>query len=354
MTRTTIIAEAGVNHDGSLEVAHQLIDVAADAGADIVKFQTFSATRLASRIASKAEYQKVTTAASESQLAMLQKLELDANDHRALLSHARERGIEFLSSPFDIESLKLLTDQLGLQRIKLGSGEVTNAPLLYAVGKSGRAAILSTGMATLEEVELALAVMAAGYLGRKPGMQTFSAIMTDPQAQAVLRDKVTLLHCTTQYPAPPSDANLAAMTTLRQKFGLPVGYSDHCLGSAISIAAVALGATVIEKHFTLDKTRPGPDHSASLEPHELKDFVTALRSTEASLGDGVKKPMPSEIPNIPIARKSIVAARDIAAGTTLTEQDITTKRPGHGKSPFLYWDVLGTQVTVGVKEDDTL
>lgn len=352
--KTLIIAEAGVNHDGDFDAAVALVDAAADAGADVVKFQTFSADKLASRKAEKAAYQKEATGAGESQRDMLRRLELSHDAHRRLVKHASERGIGFLSTPFDLESLAFLADDLRLPQLKLGSGEVTNAPLLVAVGRTGRPVILSTGMATLGEVEMALAALAVGYLGREPNRAAFARALSDAAAWEALRRNVTLLQCTTQYPAPAADANLAAMATLRAAFGLPVGYSDHCLGINVSLAAAALGAVAIEKHFTLDRTRPGPDHAASLEPGELKLLVDGVREISASLGDGLKAPRPSEVPNIPVARKSIVAARPIAKGERLTLDAITTKRPGDGRSPFDLWDLVGTEATAAFDEDDAI
>ena len=349
--QTLIIAEAGVNHDGEVGKAIALIDVAADAGADVVKFQTFSADRLASRSAAKATYQQRTTEAGESQHAMLRRLELSGDDHRRLQRHAADRGIEFLSTPFDLESLALLQG-LGLKRLKLGSGELTNAPLLVDAGRTGLPVILSTGMGTLAETERALAALACGYLGREPGGPTFGSVLYDAAAWSMLKARVTLLQCTTQYPAPPADANLAAMATLRSAFALPVGYSDHCLGTAVSIAAVALGAGVIEKHFTLDKNSAGPDHAASLEPAELKALVTAIRDVEAARGDGRKQPRPSEIANMAVARKSVVAARPIRAGEAFTPENLTTKRPGTGRSPFAYYDLLGQTASRDFETDE--
>lgn len=352
-TQTLIIAEAGVNHDGDIDKAVALVDVAAAAGADVVKFQTFSADRLASRSAAKAAYQQRTTDADESQHAMLRRLELSATDHQRLQRHAADRGIEFLSTPFDLESLALL-QSLGLKRLKLGSGELTNAPLLVAAGGTGLPVILSTGMGTLAETERALAALACGYLKRQPGGRVFDTILQEEAAWCILGSRVTLLHCTTQYPAPPSDANLGAMTTLRNAFCLPVGYSDHCLGLTVALAAVALGAKVIEKHFTLDTTSPGPDHAASLEPAALTELVSAIRDVEAARGDGLKRPRPSEIANIAVARKSIVAARVIRSGEILSPDNLTTKRPGTGRTPFDYYDLLGTPAPRDLKTDEPI
>ncbi|HEY0912377.1 MAG TPA: N-acetylneuraminate synthase, partial [Bradyrhizobium sp.] len=339
---TLVIAEAGVNHAGNLDTALALIDAAADAGADIVKFQTFKASALAGRSARKADYQQRTTDASESQLAMLQRLELPQSAHHTLIAHAGQRGIEFLSTPFDPASLTFLLS-LNLPRIKIGSGDLTNAPLLHAVAKSGATVILSTGMATLGEVEEALGVLAHGYISgnEAPSIAAFRAAWRDLVSRRHLAQHVSLLHCTTEYPCSPDDVNLTAMATMEAAFQLPVGYSDHTDGFEISLAAVALGAGIIEKHLTLDRNAEGPDHAASLEPADFKRMVSAIRNVEAALGDGVKAPKDSEVKNIAVARKSIVATRPLAAGQILGADDITTKRPGSGRSPIEYWSLLG-------------
>lgn len=352
---TLIIAEAGVNHSGNLETAVALVDAAADAGADIVKFQTFKATSLAGRSARKADYQQRTTDASESQLAMLQRLELPQAAHHSLIAHAKQRGIEFLSTPFDHQSLEFLL-ALKLPRIKIGSGDLTNAPLLHAVARADATLILSTGMATLGEVEEALGVLAHGYSqdNGAPGIAAFKAAWRDPAARQRLAQQVSLLHCTTEYPCPCEDVNLAAMTTMRNAFQLPVGYSDHTDGIEISLAAVAMGATIIEKHLTLDRNAEGPDHAASLEPADFKRMVSAIRNIEAAVGDGIKTPHNSEVKNIPIARKSLVAARALKAGDVLSPEDITSKRPGSGRSPIEYWSLIGTQIARAYDEEDPI
>ncbi|RQH05120.1 N-acetylneuraminate synthase [Bradyrhizobium sp. RP6] len=352
-THTLIIAEAGVNHDGSLEKALALVDAAADAGADIVKFQTFNAKALAGGAAKKADYQQRTTDAGESQLAMLKRLELPQAAHDTLIARAKERGIEFLSTPFDDASLGFLLS-LKLPRVKIGSGDLTNAPLLHAAARAGAMLILSTGMATLSEVEEALGVLAHGYAQRKDpaGVASFRAAWRDPAARAALARHVSLLHCTTEYPCPIADVNLAAMATMRSAFQLPVGYSDHTDGFEISIAAVALGAAIIEKHLTLDRDAPGPDHAASLEPDDFKRMVSAIRNVEAALGDGVKTPKESEIRNVPVARKSIVAARALRAGEIIGPADITAKRPGTGRPPIDYWSLIGTAAPRALEPDD--
>jgi N-acetylneuraminate synthase len=353
--RTLIIAEAGVNHSGSLETALALVDAAADAGADIVKFQTFHANSLAGRAARKADYQQRTTDAAESQRAMLQRLELPQSAHHPLIARAKARGIEFLSTPFDPRSLEFLLS-LKLPRIKIGSGDLTNAPLLHSLASANATLILSTGMATLGEVEEALGVLAHGY-GRSndaPGIAAFRAAWRDPATRLRLAEKVSLLHCTTEYPCPPEDVNLAAMQAMRAAFKLPVGYSDHTDGFEISLAAVALGASIIEKHLTLDRNAEGPDHAASLDPGDFARMVSAIRNIESAIGDGIKTPRNSEIKNIPIARKSIVAARPIKAGHILGPDDITSKRPGSGRPPIEYWSLIGTAAARSCDADDQL
>jgi N-acetylneuraminate synthase len=343
MKKTYIIAEAGVNHNGSLEMAKQLIDVAADAGADAVKFQTFKAEKIVSRTAPKAEYQTKTTGASETQFDMIKKLELDEEDHGLLIDYCHERNIHFLSTPFDIESVQILTNRFNLPRIKISSGEITNAPLLLETARSGKPVILSTGMSTLGEVETALGVLAFGYSRSDefPSLAAFQQAFCSEEGQQALREKVVLLHCTTEYPAPFQDVNLRAMDTLTAAFGLPVGFSDHTQGIAVPIAAVARGAVVIEKHFTLDRNLPGPDHKASLEPNELKAMVQSIRQVEEALGNPIKSPAPSELKNISVARKSLVVARAIRRGERFTEENLTVKRPGDGISPLQYWEWLG-------------
>jgi N-acetylneuraminate synthase len=355
MTRTLIIAEAGVNHSGSLDTALALVDAAADAGADIVKFQTFNASALAGRSAQKAEYQQRTTGSDESQHAMLKRLELPHAAHGPLIDRARERGIEFLSTPFDHQSLEFLFT-LGLPRIKIGSGDLTNAPLLHAIARADMPLILSTGMAALAEVEEALGVLAHGYslLDATPGLAAFRAAWRDGAARTRLANRVSLLHCTTEYPCPAADVNLAAMQTMRTAFQLPVGYSDHTDGIEISLAAVAMGAVIIEKHLTLDRSAEGPDHAASLEPAEFKRMVAAIRNIEQARGDGIKAPKPSEIKNMEIARKSIVAARALKAGEVLRPEDIVSKRPGTGLPPIAFWSLIGTTLSRPYDEEEPL
>jgi N-acetylneuraminate synthase len=353
-SRVFIIAEAGVNHDGDLSKALHLVDAAAHAGADCVKFQTFRAGALASAGAAKAAYQRATTDAGESQLAMLQRLELPYAWHGELLARCRERNVLFLSTPFDLASLAFLTEVLALSLVKLGSGELTNAPLLYAAGKSGKRLIVSTGMGTLAETRDALSAIAAGALALPPGRAAFAAALGDRQGLRLLGERVTLLHCVTEYPSPDADCNLRAMATLRDAFQLRTGYSDHTLGTAIAIAAAALGAEVIEKHLTLDRRADGPDHRASLEPAEFRRMVDGIRRVEVALGDGTKAPRPSEQKNMAIARKSLVAARAIAAGEMFTADNLTTKRPGSGRSPFDLWDLIGQPAPRDYGEDEVI
>lgn len=338
-----IIAEAGVNHNGSLEQAFRLVDAAALAGADAVKFQTFKADALVSRQAPKAQYQLETTGGEESQHEMIRKLELDEAAHAALIGHCRAAGIEFLSTPFDRDSLELLATKFGLSRIKLSSGDITNAPLILQAARTGKPVILSTGMSTLGDIETALGVLAFGYSESReePSTAAFERCYGSDAGRRALRDMVTLLHCTTEYPAPLVDVNLRAMATLGAAFGLPVGYSDHTPGITIPVAAAALGAVVVEKHFTLDRSLPGPDHKASLEPGDLRLMVRAIRDVEIALGSPVKQPAASELKNRAVARKSLVAARDIRKGEAFTPENLAIKRPGDGISPACYWDWMG-------------
>jgi len=315
--RTLVIAEAGVNHNGDLNLAKQLIDIAAEAGADIVKFQTFSADRLATQSALMADYQILGTANSESQHSMLRRLELTESEHHELKSHCTSRSIKFLSTGFDIESINMLLG-LGQETFKIPSGEITNLPYLRYVGGLKKTLILSTGMSSMEEVEKAVNVL---------------------ERAGTARDRITVLHCTTAYPAPMAEVNLLAMQSIRNKLNVSIGYSDHTLGIEIPIAAVALGATIIEKHFTIDRNLSGPDHKASLEPVELKSMITAIRNIERALGDGIKRLMPSETSNRDVARKSVVSAIAITQGQVLTKDNLTTKRPGTGISP-MEWDYL--------------
>lgn len=319
MSRVFIIAEAGVNHNGSIELAKKLIDVAVDAGADAVKFQTFKADNLVSKSAQKADYQKKNTDNDESQYQMLKKLELDKSAHDEIISYCKKKNIMFLSTPFDHESIELL-NSFEMPIFKIPSGEITNLPYLRHIGQLGKDVILSTGMSTLQEIEDALEVLVNS---------------------GTVKEKITVLHATTEYPCPMDEVNLRAMQKIAAAFTVKVGYSDHTQGIEVPIAAVAMGACVIEKHFTLDKKMDGPDHKASLEPNELKSMVQSIRHVEKALGDGVKRPSKSEINNMVVARKSIVASRDINAGEVLSLESITVKRPGTGISPMKWDDILG-------------
>jgi N-acetylneuraminate synthase len=339
-----IIAEAGVNHNGDEALAVALIDAAHRAGVDVVKFQTFKAANLVTRQAKQAAYQTANTGKEESQFAMLSRLELSFDAHLRLIAHCESLGIAFLSTAFDTESLDFLVNRLKLQTLKIPSGELTNAPFVLAHARTGCELIVSTGMATLAEVEAALGVIAFGLTApqdAQPGEAAFMAAYASEAGQAALANKVTLLHCTTEYPAPMVDINLKAMDTLSHAFRLPVGYSDHSQGITIPVAAVARGACLIEKHFTLDCNMEGPDHKASLEPDELAAMVRGIRDVELALGDGIKGPRPSEIKNKEIARKSLVAACDIEVGAILCADNLAIKRPGDGMSPYAYWQLLG-------------
>lgn len=345
MSVTRIIAEAGVNHNGDERIALALIDAAYRAGADVVKFQTFKAINLVTPQARQAEYQITNTGKAESQLAMLSRLELSFDAHLRLIKYCESVGIEFLSTAFDDESLFFLTEHLGLKTLKIPSGELTNAPFILKHAQTGCDLIVSTGMATLAEIEAALGVIAFGLtqpLLEKPSLEKFMAAFASEQGQQALAQKVTLLHCTTEYPAPVDEINLKAMNTLQHAFQLSVGYSDHSQGITVPIAAVARGACLIEKHFTLDRNMEGPDHKASLEPHELSAMVNAIRDVEQALGNGIKYPQPSELKNKQVARKSLVAACDIRTGGIIAEEHLMIKRPGDGMSPYCYWDVIGT------------
>lgn len=331
--RTLIIAEAGVNHNGNVTLAKKLIDAAANAGADFVKFQTFKASALVSKAAVKADYQKRNTGdKDDSQFEMLEKLELDRSVHNELFQYSKSKGIQFLSSGFDEESIDLL-DQLGMKFFKIPSGEITNKPYLQHIAYKGKPVIMSTGMSNMIEIKAAMSVLTENGLNK---------------------EQITILHCNTEYPTPMEDVNLRAMLTIKNEFGVKVGYSDHTLGVEIPIAAVALGATVIEKHFTLDRNLPGPDHRASLEPEELKAMVLAIRNVELALiGSGIKEPSESEKPNIQITRKSIHSNKKINAGTVLTAEHLIMKRPGTGISPMDIDRVIG-KVLVKTIEADTL
>ena len=332
--KTFIIAEAGVNHNGSLDSAVKMVDAAVAAGADAVKFQTFKAEKVISANAPKAHYQEETTRAGESQLEMVKRLELDEDAHKRLFAYCGEKSIQFLSTPFDLDSIDLLVRLGGMAIFKIPSGDITNLPYLRKLGALSKRLILSTGMATLGEIEDALSVLM--NVGTAAG-------------------DITVLHCNTEYPTPFEDVNLKAMLTIKAAFpGIQVGYSDHTPGIEVPIAAVALGARVIEKHFTLDRNMEGPDQRASLEPYELKAMVTAIRNIEKAMGSGIKKPSLSELKNKPIARKSIVAARDIAKGEVFTDENLTVKRPGTGINPMRWDEILERKASRKFNEDQII
>ncbi|MCT8332184.1 N-acetylneuraminate synthase [Leptospira sp. 85282-16] len=330
--KTIIIAEAGVNHNGDLKIAEELIQVAAKAGADFVKFQTFQSNSISSKLAGRAEYQKANMKEDGSQISMLKKLELNFEMHQHLIQVCKQNKIQFLSTAFDLPSIDLLI-QLGIKLWKIPSGEITNYPYLKKIGSLNGEVILSTGMSNLGEIEAALSVL---------------------ENAGTKRENITVLHCTTEYPAPMHEVNLRAMLAIQNAFGVKVGYSDHTVGIEISLAAVALGANMIEKHFTLDRNLPGPDHKASLEPNELNALVSGIRNIELALGDGVKKPFPSEIRNMTIARKSLIAKENIRKGEIFTEQNVTTKRPGNGISPMRWDEVMGKTASKDFLEDELI
>ena len=330
MNKTFIIAEAGINHNGSVEIAKKMVDVALKAGVDAVKFQTFKAEKMTSRFTMKAEYQKKATDRKESQLDMLKRLQLSTDAHRALIDYCNKNSISFLSSPFDLESIELL-DNLGLETFKIPSGEITNLPYLRKIGSLGKRIIMSTGMADLKEIKKALDILREAGTAKKD---------------------ITVLHCNTEYPTPYEDVNLKAMLRIKETLKVDIGYSDHTLGIEVPVAAVALGATVIEKHFTLDRGMEGPDHKTSLEPDELEDMVDAIRNIEKSLGSGIKKPSPSELKNKTLSRKSIVALRDIKKDEAFTEKNITAKRTGGGISPMEWDNLIGGFAKRDFKEDE--
>lgn len=332
MQKTIIIAEAGVNHNGDINLAKKLIEIASDAGADYVKFQTFIASNCVSKIAKKAKYQLQNTLVDENQLDMIKKLELSKQDHEILINHCKKHSIKFLSTAFDLESIEFLSS-LNLDFFKIPSGEITNFPYLKKIASYDKKIILSTGMATLGEIEKALDILVQN------GTQ---------------RDKIIILHCNTEYPTPFEDVNLKAMQTLKEAFNLPIGYSDHTLGINIPIAAVAMGACVIEKHFTLDKNMQGPDHKASLEPEELKAMVKSIRELEQAFGDGIKIPSKSESKNKIIARKSLIAKKNIKKGEKFNEENLTTKRPGNGICAMKYEEYLGKIAKKDYMEDELI
>lgn len=351
-----VIAEAGVNHNGCIARAKQLIDVAVDAGADAVKFQTYHTEEMVTSNAQKAAYQQASTGTVESQQAMLKQWELDAASHRVLQEYAQQRDIDFLSTPFDFTAIDLLVNQLGLTRLKVSSGDLTNGPLLLAMAQTGLPLIVSTGMATLDDIAQALKVIAFGYLSAEgaPSYVAFDAAYHSEEGRAQLREKLVLLHCTSEYPTPLNRANLRAMVTLKETFGLRVGYSDHTIGIHAALAASALGAEVIEKHFTLDKTLPGPDHAASLEPGELKSMIQGIRDVSIALGSGAKVPTPIELKNSDVARKKIVATKDIAIGEIFSSENIGVKRANGGTSAMAFWQLLGQSASQRYQLDEVI
>jgi len=355
--RVRIIAEAGVNHDGSLERALALVDIAAEAGADWVKFQTFVSSLGISRHTRKADYQVRNTGEAESQLEMVRKLELPFEAFEVLARRCEARGVRFLSTPFDLPSLAFLTDQLGLGTIKVPSGEVTNVPFLIACGQRARdEVILSTGMSSLGEVELALGALVYGALGAEylPTQASLVDLLGTAEAQAWVRAKVTILHCTTEYPAPFDSIHLRAMPLLQQAFGTRVGLSDHSPGIHVPVAAVALGATLIEKHFTLDCSLPGPDHKASLDPASLGAMIRAIRDTEAALGTSRKGVTAAEFSNRTIARKVVVAARPVRAGERFDRESLTVKRAGRGMDPIALYALIGQPASRSYDDDEVI
>ncbi|APJ04561.1 N-acetylneuraminate synthase [Silvanigrella aquatica] len=354
--KVTIIAEAGVNHNGSIEQAFKLIDVAAEAGADIVKFQTFSADNLVIKSAKKAEYQIKNIGNSETQYEMLKKLELTYDQFYLLKQHCINKNIEFLSTPFDESSLHFLVRDLNINYIKVPSGEITNYPFLLKMSKMGLPLIVSSGMTSLGEIETALAVIAFGLLGKsdRPSLDNFMDAFYSEEGQSILNKKVTLLHCTSEYPVPFNEVNLNSMKTLKASFSLNIGLSDHSEGISVPIAATALGATIIEKHFTLDKNLPGPDHKASLDPVELKEMVKSIREVEKSLGHGRKIPSQSELKNRKIVRKVLVASKEITKGDFFSEHNVCMKRAGFGMSSMNYWDLIGSSAQKDFCEDEII
>ena len=350
-----VIAEAGVNHNGSVDMAADLVRAAAASGADAVKFQTFRAENIVTRSAQKAGYQQRTTGSNESQFSMLEKLELSQHAHHRLVEHCEEEGIQFLSTAFDLESLYFLTNSLRLPLLKIPSGEVTNGPLLLAYAQTGCNLIVSTGMANLEEVKNALSVLAFGMTSKgAPTKNSLKAAYSSNVGRSLLQQRITLLQCTTEYPTLPVDVNLGAMKTMFEEFGVSVGFSDHTRGITAAISAVALGGTVIEKHLTLNRDLPGPDHEASLEPDEFTLMVRAIRDVGEMLGDGVKRPRSCELPNRVAARKSVVADLAIEKGEKFGRANLAIKRPGTGRSPMDYWELLGKRSQKSYAKDEEI
>ncbi|WP_432702110.1 N-acetylneuraminate synthase [Lysinibacillus sphaericus] len=356
MNKTYIIAEAGVNHNGSLEMAKELVKVAKAAGADAVKFQTFKAENLVTKLAQQADYQVENLKEATSQFEMLKKLELTYEEFVDLQSFCNMNQIEFLSTPFDFESVDFLLDDIAIATAKIPSGELTNAPFIHYVATKRKPIILSTGMATIEEIHEALAFLSFGLLNAEEPVtiERVHEVYATDKAKEALKKYVTLLHCTTQYPAPMDSINLKAMIEMEKIFQLPIGLSDHSKGIHIPLAAVSMGATVIEKHFTLDHTLEGPDHIASLNPEELEAMIIGIREVEKALGDGIKSPTPIELQNRIPARKSLVAKMLIKAGEVFTTENLTVKRPGNGVEPSKYWEYIGKVATKSYDEDELI
>jgi N-acetylneuraminate synthase len=357
--RVNFIAEAGVNHNGSIERALEMIDVAADAGADAVKFQTAIPSEVVSVRAQKAPYQQASTGTEGSQLEMIEKLHFQDDriaSHRRLVEHARKRSISFLSTPFDLVSLHFLVDGLGLKILKIASGDITNGPLLLAAAQSGCDVIVSTGMSNLAEIEAAMGVLAFGLLSSKQpaSLEVCRDAYHSVEGGNAVRQKVVLLHCVTAYPAPIEATNLRAMNRLSLQFGTRVGLSDHSTGTVASIAAAALGATIIERHFTLDRNLPGPDHMASLDPGELKRLIAHIRDVERALGSGEKEIQPCELENLAVARRSLVARHAISSGETFSSLNVAAKRPAGGLSPMAFWGLAGKKSTRAYQADEIL
>ncbi|MFD1037064.1 N-acetylneuraminate synthase [Virgibacillus byunsanensis] len=353
--KSFIIAEVGVNHNGSLDLAFQLVDEAIKSGADAIKFQTYITENLVIKSAKQAEYQEKNLGESSSQYDMLKKLELSFENFKLLSHYCNKNSIKFLSTPFDLESVDFLIHEIGLQMIKIPSGEITNAPYLYKIASRDVPVILSTGMATIEEIHNSLAFLVYGYSGQaNVSFEKVKAYYKTEEAKQLLKDKVTILHCTTEYPTPFEDVNLNAMDNIKREFQLPVGLSDHSEGILVPVAAVAKGARVIEKHFTLDKTMTGPDHKASLEPLELKEMIQSIRLIEKSLGKNEKEPTQTELKNRNVARKSLIAAKAIPKGSSFTSENLCVKRPGTGISPHYFWDYLGQVANKSYREDEVI
>lgn len=355
MKNSFIIAEAGVNHNGSLDLAFQLVDAAKEAGADAIKFQTFKTEHLVTKDAEQAQYQEKNIGKPSTQYEMLKSLELRYDEFIKLKGYCNEKNIMFLSTPFDLESVDFLIRDLGLNLIKISSGEITNAPYLYKIASYGVEIIISTGMSTVDEIHQSLAFIAYGLSQQKEiTSEHVKKYYQTNEAKELLRKNVKILHCTTEYPTPFEEVNLNAMEALREEFQLEVGLSDHSEGILVPIAAIAKGALIIEKHFTLDKSMPGPDHKASLDPEELKEMIQSIRIIEKVLGEKIKRPTKSEIKNKSVARKSLVAAKAIMKGELFTLENLTVKRPGSGIEPYYYWDYIGKAAQKDYEEDEVI